>query len=217
MNLKPIATAIALLAGAAFAQAASAGVVLQDDFNSDAQMLNWTGDAVFTSNAVLDTGGAIASTDLIGTNFFDFFPGNGNYVDLDGSTGYGNVPTAGQLESNTSFGAGTYTLTFDLGGNDRGAAAQTTVISLGDYSDAITLASGDPLAVHSLTFTTTGGNLFFTENGPSDQQGNILDNVTLSTAAVPEPMTWAMMLVGFGGMGAAMRTNRRKQGRALTA
>ena len=215
MNLKPIATAIALLAGAACAQAARAGVVLHDDFNADAQALNWTGDAVFTSNAVLDAGGAIASTDLIGTNFYDFYPGNGNYVDLDGSTGYGNAPTAGQLESNTSFGPGTYTLTFDLGGNARGAAAQTTVISLGGYSDSITLASGDPLAAHSLTFSTTGGNLFFTENGPSDQQGNILDNVSLT--AVPEPATWAMMLVGFGGLGAAMRTTRRKQARVLAA
>jgi hypothetical protein len=29
-------------------------------------------------------------------------------------------------------------------------------------------------------------------------------------AAVPEPATWAMMLVGFGGLGAAMRASRRK-------
>ncbi len=29
------------------------------------------------------------------------------------------------------------------------------------------------------------------------------------TAAVPEPATWAMMLIGFGGIGAAMRRRRR--------
>jgi len=34
-----------------------------------------------------------------------------------------------------------------------------------------------------------------------------------SVAAVPEPATWAMMLVGFGGLGAAMRS-RRKQSAA---
>jgi hypothetical protein len=28
---------------------------------------------------------------------------------------------------------------------------------------------------------------------------------------VPEPATWAMMLLGFGGLGAAMRFNRRKE------
>ena len=31
-----------------------------------------------------------------------------------------------------------------------------------------------------------------------------------SRAAVPEPATWAMMLFGFGGIGAAMRQSRRK-------
>lgn len=31
------------------------------------------------------------------------------------------------------------------------------------------------------------------------------------TAAVPEPATWAMMLVGFGAMGFAMRRSKREQ------
>ena len=31
----------------------------------------------------------------------------------------------------------------------------------------------------------------------------------VGTAAVPEPATWAMMLIGFGGLGAAMRSRRR--------
>ena len=207
MNLKLIAAAAAILAGAATAQAASAGVVLSDNFNADALALNWTGDSVFTSNAVADAGGAIASTDLIGSGYFDFFPGNGNYVDLDGSTGYGNLPVAGQLESNSAVGAGKYTLTFDLGGNARGAADQTTVISLGGFTDSITLASGAPLATHSVTFNTAGGNLFFTESGPSDQQGNILDNVTLSTA-----------VTGTGDLGAdADRLRRHGQPRCATA
>lgn len=36
-----------------------------------------------------------------------------------------------------------------------------------------------------------------------------LDNVRLFTDSVPEPATWAMMLVGLGGLGAVMRTRRR--------
>lgn len=43
--------------------------------------------------------------------------------------------------------------------------------------------------------------------------GNEITSVSLS--AVPEPMSWAMMLLGFGGLGAVVR-NRRKQ-RAVTA
>lgn len=36
-----------------------------------------------------------------------------------------------------------------------------------------------------------------------------------SVGAVPEPATWAMMLLGFGGIGMAMRRSRRKQGARL--
>ena len=33
--------------------------------------------------------------------------------------------------------------------------------------------------------------------------------------AVPEPATWAMMLLGFGAMGASLRRNRRRSGKIL--
>lgn len=36
-----------------------------------------------------------------------------------------------------------------------------------------------------------------------------------ATPGVPEPATWAMMLIGFGGIGFAMRRNRRSSGRLL--
>lgn len=38
-----------------------------------------------------------------------------------------------------------------------------------------------------------------------------------AAAAVPEPGTWAMMLVGFGGIGAAMRRQRRATGKLKLA
>jgi len=37
-----------------------------------------------------------------------------------------------------------------------------------------------------------------------------LDNITYDGAAVPEPGVWAMMLLGFGGMGALLRRSRRQ-------
>jgi hypothetical protein len=40
----------------------------------------------------------------------------------------------------------------------------------------------------------------------------ILAGSMASAAAVPEPATWAMMLLGFGGMGVAMRRRRRSSG-----
>ena len=36
------------------------------------------------------------------------------------------------------------------------------------------------------------------------------------TAAVPEPSTWALMLLGFGAVGGAMRMKRRKTNTALS-
>lgn len=42
------------------------------------------------------------------------------------------------------------------------------------------------------------------------------NSVTLAASAVPEPSTWALMLLGFGGMGVAMRRNRRRSAALLT-
>lgn len=193
-----------LAAAALFAGHASAGTVLFDNFNGETpppDQLNWTGDASF------NVGPLPSSVDLIGVGgSFDLLPGHGGYVDLDGSTGSNNDP-AGQLISNLSFAAGAYTLTFDLAGNNRGASDQSTTVTIGDFTQTLTRSASDGFSTATFNFTTTGGNLVFTENGPSNQQGNLLDNVSL--IAVPEPATWAMMLMGFGGLGALLR-NRRK-------
>jgi hypothetical protein len=52
-----------------------------------------------------------------------------------------------------------------------------------------------------------------------DPDGNRLNNfggVSLDITAVPEPTTWAMMLLGFGGLGEMLRRQRR-QGMASLA
>lgn len=43
--------------------------------------------------------------------------------------------------------------------------------------------------------------------------GGSFDNVNLSrlTAAVPEPSTWALILIGFGFVGGAMRSSKQRQ------
>lgn len=199
-----------LLAGfavsALIAGNASAAQVLFDNFNGEVpppDQLNWAGDSVFTPTSPPGT------VDLIGQGgSFDLLPGNGGYIDLDGTSGSGNNP-AGELTSVLSFGPGSYVLTFDLAGNQRGATSQSTVVSLGDFSQTFgPLASSTPFTTQTISFTTsTAGHLVFSEVGPSDQQGNLLDNVGLT--AVPEPATWAMMLMGFGGIGALLRNRRR--------
>jgi hypothetical protein len=100
--------------------------VFSDNFDTYAYQLNWTPPANWIASGP-------GTVDLIGetttSTGFDFYPGNGGYVDLDGSNWI-----AGTLETIQSFGPGTYTLTFDLSGNARGDVPKTTTVTLGDRS-----------------------------------------------------------------------------------
>jgi opacity protein-like surface antigen len=54
----------------------------------------------------------------------------------------------------------------------------------------------------------------FAENGAhvGDYAGSVVDNITnivTTTGGVPEPATWALMLIGFGTAGFALRHRRR--------
>ena len=59
------------------------------------------------------------------------------------------------------------------------------------------------------------GDYRLTINGTSPNSGSFTGNVRISTAAVPEPGTWALMLLGFGAAGIAMRRQRKHNGRLL--
>lgn len=60
-----------------------------------------------------------------------------------------------------------------------------------------------------VTATTTGWTtLKFSALGTSDSYGSSLDNISLATAAVPEPASFALFLAGLGALGLASR--RRK-------
>lgn len=190
-------TAAAILASAMSASGASAAVAFSDNFDSYPGQLNW----VPPANWSVPSG----SVDLIGAGTgFDFYPGNGHYVDLNGSTG-----SPGTLQTLDTFAPGTYTLTFDLGGNALGDVAKTTVVKLGSFQEAIKLSSSAPLGTYSITFTTaTGGRLSFSDlPGGNGNIGNILDNVSLASS-VPELSSWAMLVVGFCGVGLIARRRR---------
>jgi hypothetical protein len=73
-----------------------------------------------------------------------------------------------------------------------------------------TIPGGRPWVTYSLVFTpTAAGSLTMRFASPSaDNIGPLIDNVLATQAAVPEPASWAMLIAGFGLVGAAQR--RRK-------
>jgi hypothetical protein len=160
--------------------------VFSDNFDSNALGLN----AIPSGWAV--TGGG--TVDIIGSsNFFDFIPGNGRYIDLDGSTSQ-----SGTLSRSFSTVAGNiYTAMFELGGGHRG---QTDLVSVnfGALNQSFTRNSSDPFTTETMTFTASANgtaSLSFLNAG-GDNMGALLDRVNVT--AVPEAEEWAMMMLGLG-------------------
>jgi hypothetical protein len=183
--------------GTMFIQNANAYIVLQDNFDSDTAVLNWPGDSVFQS--VIPPGSiGTPSVDLVGVgDGFGNLAFSGNSVDLDGTTGSGNYP-AGSLQSVISLPKGTYVVSFELAGNLRQAPAQITVVQIGNTSFTFDPAANQGYMLETVVFYDVSGHLSFTDLGPSDQQGNLLDNVVVSTT--PLPSTWTMLIAGFAGL-----------------
>jgi len=137
-------------------------------------------------------------------------------ITIDSVTGLGTINAFNALTSNT------YDFTFSVTGfNDTLAQVQASI--KGPHIEPISfdLFSGTPTGAHTLLGASTFA------NGANYEQvlgtgsyflklGSIVVNKELVSGsielnAVPEPTTWAMMLVGIGGLGMAMRSSRRKQ------
>jgi PEP-CTERM motif len=136
-------------------------------------------------------------------------PEGGNCIDLDGTGGN----PQGQLRSNQLFAAGTYLLSFDLIGNERGSTSSATV-TFGNYDESFTLASADTtsgIVTDELVTLSTPGYLLFTSNDfAGDEQGPALDNVTVSTVggtmgATPEPSSIVLLGTGLLSVAGALR------------
>jgi len=178
MRLLPFGLAVITLCS--LSCSLSGGVLLNENFNELTPQLAATSAGAFS----MING---TNVDIVGASFgLCAAPENDICIDMNGTNG----DPAGQLESNMEFAAGTYLLSFDLIGSQRGSTDSTTV-TFGNYDQEFTLASGDDsggIVVNQLVTLNSPGFLLFT----SDQGGNIgnlLDNVVVSTpnSAVPEP------------------------------
>jgi hypothetical protein len=201
MKITQIFVLAVLTATTSLAQAA----VFQDNFDSYQLQLDWTPPS--TSGWTVFNG----TVDIIGNTFaatsYDFLPGHGGYVDLDGSKN-----KAGYLFNIVNLVGGTkYSLSFDLAGSQRGSSEDVGV-TFGGSTSNYTLASSDSFQKFFLDFTpgSTGEFSIMFKNKGGDNIGALLDNV--SVTAVPEPEIYALMLGGLAlvGFSARRRSNKTK-------
>jgi len=153
-------------------------------------------------------------------------PDGGNFIGADPDYHNGAIS-----QTITGLTAGdTYMVTFDYAGAQQvGYSGKTTegwAVSLGSQTD---YTGGNPNgnlndASHGFTgwqtadlsFTATSGSevlsfLATGTGGASLPPFALLDGVSISQVPVPEPATWAMMLLGIGGLGASLRMRRQQQ------
>ena len=88
---------------------------------------------------------------------------------------------------------------------DQFGVAFSVTRSVGNGSNFFSALGSDGEVIRSISFNSS-------PNGFADiRQIRITPAVGANTPPVPEPATWAMMLVGFGAAGVAMRRTRRRK------
>ncbi|AFY95608.1 PEP-CTERM sorting domain-containing protein [Chamaesiphon minutus] len=131
------------------------------------------------------------NVEVIGPGFADFYPGNGNYVDLNGIA-------SGTLTSSIfNLNAGS-TLSFDFAKNlDGGTFVPIANIFFGGTQIG-SVNGGDSFSTFNYVFNTAASGELVISSGNTGPYGVVIDNVNLATA-VPEPSEIPGMLLFAGG------------------
>ncbi len=123
----------------------------------------------------------------------------------------------------TGIGAGDFsdTFTFAMPTGIAGATITTnwvgSLLSNIDFSSAT--FNGHPFSLSPtgqvengfiLNVPVTGGTQTLEVKGTSGGNGSFSGTLSFAMTAMPEPASWAMMIVGFGGIGAMLRRRRRE-------
>jgi hypothetical protein len=205
--MKTAFTTTALFAAAPGAQAAT---LVNGNFETPgAGIPGWsfgTGGDIFVvpGSAYIPCCGATGTPAELANKFVTFGPGN-----------VANTSTLSQIFS--TIAGQLYTVKFDFG--VMGGGPQTLfgevfdvggpTITAGNWTRAANNNLSTTFGTYSFSFTAPSASteLRFKVDGVTNSVDGILDNV--GVAAVPEPATWLMMILGFGMVGGAMRYRQR--------
>lgn len=157
---------------------------LSDDFDQEGAGRDFgPGYATVTTLANFDVGGG--NVDIIGTGGSgggnDLVPGNGYYVDLDGT---GNTSGSVTLTSKRGFCAGTYSVSITYAGNKRsqGNAPDTLSVNFGGSIFTVVLNASDGPTTSMIpgVTVTDGTKLIISQSPVGDNQGALLLSVSVS-------------------------------------
>lgn len=121
---------------------------------------------------------------------------------------------AGSISQSLTLATGAYDFSWLAAGRAGYGGNQGYTVTLNGSTGPITLASGATTtnqgftAVSSGKTVLTGGTYTLTFQALDSGSDNTAFIDAVSVAAVPEPATWGMMLLGFGMVGAGLRRRR---------
>jgi hypothetical protein len=208
-----------------FSGPASANVIVNGNFDG-LGAVTANGWALPGAPWVVSPGQEIA--DLTGADYIPCCGASGTPAELANhfaSFGPGDQNNVSTLTQTFTLAGGVYALTFDAGAFGGGtqvldADVYATGGAIPLASIAVTTVADNNLATifnpYQLDFAATGGGSYyvsFNAVGPGVSIDPVLDNVAVN--AVPEPATWAMMLLGFAGLGLAGYRKARKTSAVL--
>ena len=185
---------------------ATAATIISESFTTGYGAFGPSGNVTLTSgNSLTGCCGATGTAANMSNQFVAFGAGNGPSGSISTS------PIAlliGQA----------YTLTLDYGAFGQVPLVDPIFISIGAYSFTLTTSANDNFDTNRTTasFTFLGNGQIaplVISSGGAFNVDAFVDNISLVSAPVPEPATWAMMLIGFGGMG--LVTRRRRTGKLM--
>ncbi len=142
------------------------------------------------------------------------FTGVGAGLGTSGSFGasFGPVGSVGSISQTLTTTAGqSYLISFDLQNLSGGTPNFYQVLFDGAQLFSATNSAAFGYTNFSTNAIASGVSTGLTFNFQHDPSFFRLDNVSVTAVngAVPEPATWAMMLIGFGAIGASMRRRRK--------
>ena len=111
----------------------------------------------------------------------------------------------------TGFAFSTVQLYLNTNPNNAPAPGAITPITANYGATGTLLATVNPYTSgQQMTQTLNKGQYTLVLNGTATGSSTVGSSITFAAPAVPEPATWGLMVLGFGAIGGALRTSRRK-------